>query len=616
MWNKSRRAFLTLLASLTTAPLIAGKPQTQAVLKFVSYSSPTISFSTVGTRAGAGKKLKSWSINWGDGQLYTFQGEPLAILSHNYAASGTYTVELIVTDSAGFMSRAFLTSSIVVNPPTPIPSGTVDPLAYGPQSTITCPGTAVHIAAGTDIMTVVNAHSAGTIYCLGAGYHRQQTITPKNGDQFWGDFGAIVTGAKILTGATADGSDWRYDGQTQDGGNPSKDPNECYVTSMGAPGYGYPECRRPNDLWIDGVLQVRVSARADLAAGRWYFDLAADKIYIRDNPSGKTVETSTTVSGVTGSASTVLFRNISFEHFANESSVGAFDASSSTNWTVQYCEFTNNHGIGLRIGNGITVENCDINYNYQLGIGGTGTNALIRHNEIHHNNVMYNYGWEGGGSKFTYTSGLILRDNFAHHNFGPGLWLDIDNLNFLIEDNICNDNDGSLGAAPGIMIEISWGGTIRNNTCNRNGLSYVATGYLWAAGILIAASGGQGLEIYGNTVLDNGDGITLIQQARGTSTFWPAPNQGSYLVQNVNVHDNIVRQPALGGDCTAAGAAQDAAVDGDGGVGIFSRNNHFEANIYTTQTNTNYFAWNGAIGSFAVWQAAGHDTPVGSCTTY
>ncbi len=468
---------------------------------------------------------------------------------------------------------------------------------------------AVHIEPGTTIQTAVNANAAGTTYCLRPGVHRLQSIVPKNGDTFIGEYGAILSGARALTQWIQDGSRWYVTGQTQSGA--LHGGAEVLATF---PMAGYPE-----DLFFDNVVKTRVSSLAAVSAGRWFLDHAADRIYVGDNPAGHIVETSVTPSGFSGAASSVTIRNIYLEKYACAAQAGALDGASGSGWDVLDCAVRYNHGIGLRIGTGMEVLRCDIHNNQQMGIGGIGTNVLVENNRIHHNNVQFNYGWEGGGSKFVRTEGLILRNNYAHDNQGPGLWLDIDNLDYLIENNRCEDNNGTVGAASGIFVEISWGGIIRNNICRRNSRSYASYG--WGAGILVAASGGQGLEIYGNTVEDNGDGIVLIQQDRNNggaslASFWPGPNNGFYLVQNVNVHDNTVRQGIVATDIVAAGALQDGAVDGDGGVGIFSRGNVFEANTYQTQGSTTYFAWQHAIRTFAAWQGYGHDTPSGSCTTF
>lgn len=78
------------------------------------------------------------------------------------------------------------------NPPTPPP----DPVTTrGPQATITCPAGAVSITPGQNIQAAVTANPAGASFCLKAGVHSiTSAITPKSGNTFTGEFGAILDG--------------------------------------------------------------------------------------------------------------------------------------------------------------------------------------------------------------------------------------------------------------------------------------------------------------------------------------------------------------------------------------------------------------------------------------
>jgi parallel beta-helix repeat protein len=72
----------------------------------------------------------------------------------------------------------------------------VQPSGVGPQTSITCPAGAADIFPGQSIQLIVNANAAGTAFCLRAGSPHQITasITPKSGDSFTGEYGAILDG--------------------------------------------------------------------------------------------------------------------------------------------------------------------------------------------------------------------------------------------------------------------------------------------------------------------------------------------------------------------------------------------------------------------------------------
>ena len=136
------------------------------------------------------------------------------------------------------------------------------------------------------------------------------------------------------------------------------------------------------------------------------------------------------------------------------------------------------------------------------------------------------------------THNLIVRGNLVHHNYGPGLWTDVDNIDTLYEYNEVSDNDDA-----GIFHEISYRATIRNNTVSRNGFGYHP--WLWGAGIQVAAS--RDVEVYGNVLIDNAQGIAALQQNRGTGLYGPRQ------VVNLYVHDNTIIQTWRGRGRARAG---------------------------------------------------------------
>jgi parallel beta-helix repeat protein len=75
---------------------------------------------------------------------------------------------------------------------------------YGPQHSIAIPGGAIIIGTTDDPQTVINAHSAGTVYGFTSGAHNiTSAITPKSGDTFVGEYGAVLEG---INWSTSDGT--------------------------------------------------------------------------------------------------------------------------------------------------------------------------------------------------------------------------------------------------------------------------------------------------------------------------------------------------------------------------------------------------------------------------
>ncbi len=290
------------------------------------------------------------------------------------------------------------------------------------------------------------------------------------------------------------------------------------------------------------------------------------------------------------------------ERYAPPAQMGAILAGGNTpsdgtsGWIVDSTEVRNNANLGIRLGGQMKVRWSNVHHNGQLGIGGIGDDILIEGNEIAYNNPsnLGNLDFEAGGTKFVLTNRLVVRNNFVHHNTGPGLWTDIDNDATLFEGNLVEDN-----LREGIITEISYSAIIRNNTVRRNGLNDSRSAvWLWGAGIGIHASGGAGIEIYGNVLEGNAHGIALIQQNRACAVGGGSCRLGPYLVQNVNVHDNTV---------TMATGATGAVTDlGDNAI-FTSRNNRFTNNTYVITGNARPFAWMNAYRTEAEWKGFGQD---------
>jgi hypothetical protein len=149
--------------------------------------------------------------------------------------------------------------------------------------------------------------------------------------------------------------------------------------------------------------------------------------------------------------------------------------------------------------------------------------------------------------------------------------------------------------ADGIFWEISYSAVIRNNSVSRNGFgrTYSAEG----AGILLNSSGapaGRTIDIYGNTLVGNKEGIIALQADRGSGSLGP------WVVQNLKVHDNTVQ-------LIAGGNMGIERYSGDAGVWS-SRNNHFEHNTYQLQTApSSPFIWAAGYKTAPQWKSYGND---------
>jgi hypothetical protein len=432
------------------------------------------------------------------------------------------------------------------------------------------------ISPDDDASSIVDDAPEGSTFEFLPGIHRRFSVAPRNGTTFIGQEGAVLSGAALLTDAVETEGGWRFDGFEFTGVNHGKCIDE------------YEGCGLSQDLFFDDVMMWQVTDAADLAVGTWYWE--GSSIYVFDDPQNRRVELSIDEYAFRRDSSDVTIRDLLIEKYATPAQSGAVQAQEPGNgargigWLVEDVEIRGAHGAGIRTGDETIVRRVYSHHNGQMGISVSGgTNVLVEDSEFAFNNIAgFRWAWEAGGSKFTRTDGLVIRENYAHDNIGPGLWTDIDNVNTLYESNRVIDNTG-----PGIFHEISYSAVIRDNHVEGNGFDF--SSWLWGAGILIAAS--SDVEVVGNTVIDNANGIAGIQQDRGSGDL------GEYLLARLNVHNNTID----------IGDGQMGVVEDVGDPSVFTdRNNRFDYNTYVSGVARSY-RWDGGQMSRGGWIDAGQD---------
>ena len=482
------------------------------------------------------------------------------------------------TALAGVLTISWLSGSDTTTGPETRNGEPATTISTAPPSTIATPTTGAGpptlvIAPGDDLAAMAIANPPLSTFVLAPGVHRGHSVDPRAGQRFIGEPGAILSGAVVLGSFTERDGIWFVKGQQADG----RFHGQCNDDR--------PRCGYPEELFVDDAVLEHVGSVSDVGPGRWYFDHERDTVYIGEDPAGRVVELSVLPYAFHGDADDVTIQGLVIEKYAVPAQEGAIDSRrdrddlvGGSGWEIRDNIVRWNHGVGIAATTGAVVTGNLVYENGQLGLAAKGIGVTFEGNEIHGNNTAgFSAGWEAGGSKFAYTRDLVVRNNYVHDNHGAGLWTDIDNIDTRYEGNRVIGNDRI-----GIFHEISYDAVITDNEVRGNGFGFDP--WLWGAGIAVSTS--VNVEIYGNLVEGNADGIVGIQQDRADA---PA-SYGPLSLSGLAVHDNVIS-----GNGGWSGVGQDV---GDNGV-FTTANNRFYNNSFD-QDGTHFF-WLNEERTYEEW---------------
>lgn len=458
----------------------------------------------------------------------------------------------------------------------------------------------IRIDVGDDAPKIVREAPLNSTFVFAAGQHFiERAIQPRDGDRFIGEEGAILTGAIQLPVPERVGDMWVVEGLPR--------PRQLFGRCQ----EGVERCDHPEDLFVDERPLRHVATLAELSPGTWHHDTGKRRLYMGMAPEGALLEMSIAPGAFVGNAQDVVIENLTIEKFAVNVQRGAVHAYSidpipmpGTGWTIRNSTIRLNHGIGIAAGYGAIIEDNTITWNGQMGIlsvGGYDTRVV--ENEIGHNNFAgFRFEWAAGGAKFIRTSNLLVEGNHVHHNDGPGLWTDIDNIDTVFRANLVEYNTST-----GIFHEISYRALISDNVVRYNALEVgeVWYAYVFGSGILVYNS--SNVEVTRNVVIGNWNGVNGLMHDRGGGAF------GSYDLRNLHVHNNVIHlsynEQAVGPGGGPGNGEGMQAVTGisqnDGMHDVYSEeyNNRFEHNRYFVEDPMEpHWTWADRRMTFTEWQ--------------
>jgi len=347
------------------------------------------------------------------------------------------------------------------------------------------------------------------------GIGRKLTLQPYPYEKVW------IKGSLVVTGWVADGNIWRKDGWTYSFPPPSyMDSN--YVDPK------YPMSVQGDMVYINGVAMQQVASKAEVKPGTFFVDTAHDRLYIGDNPTGKTVESTakTQAFGIWASKniyynpSQTIIRGLGFAHYAQTAlSVTAARVKLENN------AFVWNGIVGVKFsGKDGIVRGNTFSYNGDQGLVGNGADRmLLEYNTFSYNNVeRFAKDWDAAGVKAAGADGMVWRNNLVEHNFSTGMWFDGSATNASIVNNVVRYNDDM-----GIFFEISHNGIIAANLVYNNDVG-------------IMSSNSTKVRVYNNTLANNGSNIQIKDSKRNNPNEDEAASGITWIARDTVVKNNIL----------------------------------------------------------------------------
>jgi parallel beta-helix repeat protein len=312
--------------------------------------------------------------------------------------------------------------------------------AVGPQSTITCPAGAVNVFPGASIQNAVNSYGGSTTFCLRSGvFYLNSAITPKTGNTFVGEYGAVL-----------DGSSWSTTDDTQ-GAFRAHNQDIDYVTIRNLVIRNMPKSGIHTYYWMSDHWTIE------------YNEIASNKIGIEFAPN-------------------FTIRNNYIHH-----NVGN---ASSTNPAERGGGYQ-----GFRSDN-TTFDSNEIAYNGPEQKVGISANVAFRNNFVHHNirdGIWYDTNSNAGavidgnrvedngriGISFESSVGVTISNNTVRRNAGDGIFISM-SQNAQIYSNTLDSNLGGIEYFLNCD-SLSLGEDVKNNAAHDNTIIVGTQSYTYAS---------------------------------------------------------------------------------------------------------------------------------------
>ena len=291
----------------------------------------------------------------------------------------------------------------------------------------------------------------------------------------------VLDGSRPVGGWRRSGDRWYVDGWTTQ-----------FAPDLGArvPD-DHPVAGFPDQVFVDDAALEQVLSVAAVRPGTFFHDTAGDRVWIGDDPSGRSVRISDRswaiyLNGADGSRLT----DLTVRRYATERRHIAAIRAYANDLVLDGVVADENAAIGISvIGDRVTIRNGRAADNGYLGMHADRAAGLTvdRMSIVGNNRAGFDPFHSAGGLKVTTSTGVVVRGSDVSFNAGPGIWTDISSSDATIVGNTARNNLRS-----GIEVELTDGAVVAGNAATANG----------EAGIWILES--TDADVWNNTAIDNG----------------------------------------------------------------------------------------------------------------
>ena len=297
----------------------------------------------------------------------------------------------------------------------------------------------------------------------------------------------------------------------------------------------YPMAAHPDQVWIGGTELRQVSSQSAVRSGTFYVNYSTGRMYIGNNPSGRSVVASDLPQAFQLLGSGTRLLGFGIRRFADSvPHQGVITAYSDTT-TIENVDVRDSATAGIGIfGKNSRLNRVSVIGSGQLGIGAHhADNFVVSNSTVRNSNDQYfNPTPSAGGIKVTTSRGVTLANSDVRDTYGNGFWVDESTYDVTVVNNTIHGNTGR-----GVFIELSAKVVVADNLIK------------WNGGEQFIARNSNGIQLWNNTVYGFSKPIEFAMDSRtpansryATDPRRPFPDPTmTWVMGDTTIGNNIVQ---------------------------------------------------------------------------